>query len=71
MGASAAKTLVALACYLVLVSVTALILAAAVRWERQQATLALTESEARLHRALDAARMGIWFWSVEKNGSPG
>ena len=66
-GASAVKTLVALACYLVLVSVTALTLAAAVRWERQQATLALTESEGRLHRALNAARMGIWFWSVEKN----
>ena len=66
-GASSVETLVALACYLVLVSVTAMILAAAVRWERQQATAALTESEARLHRALNAARMGIWFWSVERN----
>ena len=42
-------------------------LAAAVRWERQQATKALAQSEERLRRALDAARMGIWFWSVEDN----
>jgi PAS domain S-box-containing protein len=66
-GASSVETLVALGCYLGLVAVTALILAAAVRWERRQATRALTESEARLRRALDAARMGIWFWTVEKN----
>jgi two-component system cell cycle sensor histidine kinase/response regulator CckA len=38
-----------------------------VRWEREQATRALAQSEERLRRALDAARMGIWFWAVETN----
>jgi PAS domain S-box-containing protein len=59
------KTLLGVASYLVAVAVTGLVLAAAVRWERQQATKALAQSQERLRRALDAARMGIWFWSVE------
>jgi PAS domain S-box-containing protein len=58
-------TLLRASSYLVAVAVTGLLLAAAVRWERQHATRALAQSEERLRRALDAARMGIWFWSVE------
>jgi two-component system, cell cycle sensor histidine kinase and response regulator CckA len=61
-------TLLGVASYLVAVAVTGLVLAAAVRWERHHATEALAHSEERLRRALDAARMGIWFWSVE-NGT--
>lgn len=61
------RTLFAVAGYLGVVAVTGLVLAAAVRWERNQATEALAHSEERLRRALDAARMGIWFWSVEHN----
>ena len=66
-GATAVRTLFELAGYLALVGVTGLFLAAAVQWERQQATRALADSEERLRRALDAARMGIWAWSVEDN----
>jgi PAS domain S-box-containing protein len=62
------RTLLGLACYLVAVASTGLVLSAAVRWERQQATKLLAQSEERLRRALDAARMGIWVWSVESNG---
>ncbi len=64
-GASASRTLFELAGYLGVVAVTGLVLAAAVRWERHQATRALAQSEDRLRRALDAARMGIWVWSIE------
>lgn len=64
-GASVTRTLYAVAIYIVIVAVTGLVLAAAVRWERQQATSALAQSEERLRRALDAARMGTWTWSVE------
>jgi PAS domain S-box-containing protein len=67
LSATAMRTLFAVAGYLGVVAVTGLALAAAVRWERQQATKALALSEERLHRALDAARMGTWFWSVENN----
>jgi PAS domain S-box-containing protein len=66
-GTSAQWSLFVLAGYLGVVAVTGLVLAAAVRWERQQATRALVQSEDRLRRALDAARMGIWVWSVETN----
>jgi PAS domain S-box-containing protein len=66
-SATAVRTLFALAGYLGIVAVTGLVLAAAVRWERRQATKALAQSEERLRRALDAARMGTWFWSVETN----
>jgi PAS domain S-box-containing protein len=55
------------AVYLAVVAVTGLVLAAAVRWERHQATRALADSEERLRRALNAARMGTWFWSVDRN----
>jgi PAS domain S-box-containing protein len=65
--ASVTNTLFAVSCYLVAVAVTGLVLAAAVRWERQEATLALSQSEGRLRRALDAARMGTWAWSVAEN----
>jgi PAS domain S-box-containing protein len=66
-GATAGRTLFEVACYLGVVSVTGLVLAAAVRMERDQATAALADSEERLRRALDAARMGVWVWSVETN----
>ena len=64
---SAVRTLFQMAGYLAVVAVTGLILAAAVRWERLQATRALAESQERLRRALDAARMGIWVWSMDRN----
>jgi PAS domain S-box-containing protein len=66
-SATAVRTLFSLAGYLAVVAVTGLVLAAAVQWERHQATKALAQSQERLRRALDAARMGIWFWSVENN----
>jgi PAS domain S-box-containing protein len=66
-SASAQVTLFQVAGYLLVVAVTGLVLAAAVRWERHQATQALAKSEEQLRRALDAARMGTWFWSVENN----
>jgi PAS domain S-box-containing protein len=61
-------TLLGVSSYLVAVAVTGLVLAAAVRWERHSATKALEQSEEQRRRALDAARMGIWVWSVE-NGA--
>jgi PAS domain S-box-containing protein len=64
-GPSLTKTLFEVALYLVAVAVTGSVLAAAIRWERHHATEALELSQERLRRALDAARMGIWFWSVE------
>jgi PAS domain S-box-containing protein len=66
-AASAVGTLFEVAGYLGVVAVTGLVLAAAVRWERHQATKALAQSEERLRRALNAARMGTWFWSVDSN----
>ncbi|HZN97568.1 MAG TPA: ATP-binding protein, partial [Gemmatimonadales bacterium] len=66
-GVTNTRTLFAVALYLTVVAVTGLVLAAAVQWERRQATQALARSEDRLHRALDAARMGTWVWSVETN----
>ena len=66
-GGTSLNTLFGLACYLAVVAVAGLGLAAAVHWERAKATQALSESEARLRRALDAARMGTWVWSVERN----
>jgi PAS domain S-box-containing protein len=64
-SATSTSTLLGVTAYLAAVAMTGLVLAAAVRWERHQATKALAQSEERLRRALDAARMGIWFWSVE------
>jgi PAS domain S-box-containing protein len=64
---SAMRTLFQVTGYLAVVAITGLVLAAAVRWERLEATKALAQSEERLRRALDAARMGTWFWSVGTN----
>ncbi len=64
---TAAGTLFAAACYLAVVAVTGLILAAAVAHERESATQALQHREEQLRVALDAARMGIWSWSAEEN----
>jgi PAS domain S-box-containing protein len=55
------------ACYLLVLAVTGLVVASAVWSERDRATRALQLSEERLHLALDSARMGIWYWSVETN----
>ncbi len=64
---STTGTLFAVACYLGAVAVTGLALAAAVAREREAATQALRQREEQLQTALDAARMGIWFWSAESN----
>jgi PAS domain S-box-containing protein len=64
---TAAETLFAAACYLAVVAVTGLLLAAAVAHERESATEALRHREDQLRVALDAARMGIWSWSAEEN----
>ncbi|HEX2248817.1 MAG TPA: MASE1 domain-containing protein [Gemmatimonadales bacterium] len=61
------NTLFAVAAYLAAVAITGLVLAAAVQLERRVATRALAHSEERLRRALDAARMGTWVWSVDDN----
>jgi PAS domain S-box-containing protein len=64
---STGLTLFAMACYLLVLAVTGLVVASAVWTERDRATRALQRSEERLHLALDSARMGIWYWSVETN----
>jgi PAS domain S-box-containing protein len=64
---SAGHTLFALACYLLVLAVTGLMVASAVWYQRTRATHALRRSEERLRLALGAARMGIWYWSVETN----
>jgi PAS domain S-box-containing protein len=64
---SAGRTLFALAFYLLVLAVTGLLFASAVWHVRTRATAALRRSEERLRLALDAARMGIWYWSVESN----
>jgi PAS domain S-box-containing protein len=64
---SAAGTLFAVACYLLVLAVTGMLVASAVWNERHRATHALQRSEERLRLALDAARMGIWYWSVESD----
>ncbi len=66
-GATAGRTLFASACYLAVVAITGLALAAAVAHEREQATAVLADREAQLRVALDAARMGIWSWSSTDN----
>ena len=66
-GASDQGTLVAVASYIGVVAITGLTLAAAVSWERNQATAALRQAEEQLRLTLDAARLGIWYWSVEHN----
>jgi PAS domain S-box-containing protein len=67
LGGSAGGTLFAVACYLLVLAVTGLVVAAAVWSARDRATRALQRSEERLRLALDAARMGIWYWSVESD----
>jgi PAS domain S-box-containing protein len=64
---STGGTLFAVACYLLVLAVTGLGVASAVWSERDRATRALQRSEERLHLALDSARMGIWYWSVDTN----
>jgi PAS domain S-box-containing protein len=64
---SSGGTLFAFACYLLALAVTGLVVAAAVWSMRDRATRALQRSEERLRLALDAARMGIWYWSVGTN----
>ena len=64
---SVGGTLLAVACYLLVLSITGLVVASAVWSERERATRALQQSEERLRLALDSARMGIWYWSVEHN----
>jgi PAS domain S-box-containing protein len=66
-GETSTNTLFAVASYLAIVAVTGLVLAAAVQWERDEATSALAHSQEQLRRALDAARMGTWVWSVNDN----
>jgi PAS domain S-box-containing protein len=64
---SVGATLFAAACYLGVVAVTGLILAAAVSGERAAATIALRQREEQLREALDAARMGTWSWSAAED----
>ncbi|HEU4474893.1 MAG TPA: ATP-binding protein, partial [Gemmatimonadales bacterium] len=64
---SVSGTLLVVACYLLVLAVTGLAVASAVWSERDRATHALQQSEERLHLALDSARMGTWYWSVEHN----
>jgi len=65
---SSGLTLFGVACYLLVVAVTGLVVASAVWTERDRATQALQRSEERLRLALDSARMGIWYWAVESMG---
>jgi PAS domain S-box-containing protein len=60
-------TLFAVGCYLGIVAVTGLLLAAAVMHEREAATDALRRSDEQRRAALDAARMGVWYWSATEN----
>ncbi len=67
LSASVGGTLFAGACYLLALAVTGIAVASAVWSERNRATGALQQSEERLRLALDSARMGIWYWSMEGN----
>jgi PAS domain S-box-containing protein len=60
-------TMFAVGCYLGVVAVAGLLLAAAVTSEREVATAALRHRDEQLRMALDAARMGVWFWSSADN----
>jgi PAS domain S-box-containing protein len=57
----------AVGCYLAIVAVTGLLLAAAVTDERETATEALRRRDEQLSVALDAAQMGVWYWSATDN----
>ena len=67
LSASVGGTLFAGACYLLVLAVTGIVVASAVWSERNRATGALQRSEERLRLALDSARMGIWYWSMDGN----
>jgi PAS domain S-box-containing protein len=60
-------TLFAIGCYLGIVAVTGLLLAAAITDERETATETLRRRDEQLREALDAARLGVWYWSAEEN----
>jgi PAS domain S-box-containing protein len=60
-------TMFAVGCYLGVVAVAGLLLAAAVTNEREVATETLRRRDEQLHVALDAAQMGVWFWSSADN----
>lgn len=62
--ASAGASLFAADCYLAVVAVTGLVLAAAVAHERGVATATLRHREEQLRQALDAAEAGTWSWSA-------
>ena len=64
---SGGGTLFAVGCYLGIVAITGLLLAAAVTNERETATTALRRRDEQLREALDAARMGVWYWSATEN----
>ena len=66
-AATGGGTLFAVGCYLGIVAVTGLVLAAAVTHERETATEALRRRDEQLRGALDAARMGVWYWSSTDN----
>jgi PAS domain S-box len=61
---SGGGTMFAVGCYLAIVAVTGLLLAAAVTHERETATEALRRRDEQLSVALDAAQMGVWYWSA-------
>ena len=60
-------TLFGVACYLGVVAVTGLVLAAAASRERDTASEELRRRDEQLHIALEAARMGVWHWSAVDN----
>ena len=64
---SGGGTLFSAACYLGVVAVTGLLLAAATARERESATRELGRRDEQLRIALDAARMGVWHWSAGEN----
>jgi PAS domain S-box-containing protein len=64
---SGGGTLFAVGCYLGIVAVTGLLLAAAVSHERDTATTELRRRDEQLRVALDAAQMGVWHWSAVEN----
>jgi PAS domain S-box-containing protein len=64
---SGGGTLFAVGCYLGIVAITGLLLAAAVTHERETAIEALRRRDEQLSIALDAAQMGVWYWSSTDN----
>ncbi|HET7427770.1 MAG TPA: MASE1 domain-containing protein, partial [Gemmatimonadales bacterium] len=66
-AASGVGTLFSTACYLGVVALTGLLLAAAVSHERETATEELRRRDEQLRVALDASRMGVWYWSASDN----